>query len=240
MTYTFDPAHMSADLVALSRGASGFFASQSAARLERLAANLRNAVANAKSGGSNRFAWKTDKPIEISESKAWKGDTEDYDPLHASFSLDYSCSYVADSGRIVANGAAIVAICDTGGQLEKVIHFDVEEGGWTEVRDGKPFERSGHPPFHEQTKGAVNDIPRVPSFIVHPIDVLNFAILELHQKHWRKHVTTVEGKSMLRDIPKRQRVRLATALENWTRIVKDEGFHPFVSMQRPFHSPLAL
>jgi hypothetical protein len=242
MSYTFDPDHMFQDLNALARGASRFFAALSAARLERLASDLRNAVASAKAGGSANFGWGTrpDLPIEIATSSCWKGGTGAFARMAAAIRLDYTCTYKPVDARVQIKGVGVLTIHHASGAGQKVVHFDVEEGGWTELKNGVLVDRAGHPPFHSQFYGFVNDIPRMASLIVHPVDVINFAILELHQKRWRDHVATFDAKSQLRYFPPRQRVRLATILESWGRQIRNSDYQALVSMQRPFGAPLAL
>jgi hypothetical protein len=242
MSFTFDPNNMIADLQALSRGASVFFAPQSSMRVSRLASNLRNAVASAKAGGSASFGWRTENelPVQILESKGWKGGTGTFDAMTADVELNYNCRFLPAHSRVQATGVCVITIRDVPGDGKKVVHFDVEDGGWSEIRDGVLSDRAGHPPFHAQFHGLVNDIPRMPSLIVHPIDVINFAILELHQKRWREHVTTFKARSELREFPQRQRARLAAILECWTGVIGNPDFHALVAMQRPFLVPLSL
>lgn len=242
MSFTFDPNHMFQDLWALSRGASTFLRRQSAERLQRLATDLQNAIANAKASGRLDFLWTTqgNAPIQIKESKWWKGDTENFKEIEADIRLDYKCLYIPDAERVQANGATIVTIRDVAGGGVKVVHFDVEIGGWNELSDGRLLNRAGHPPFHAQFHGMVNDIPRMPSLIVHPVDVLSFVILELHQKRWRAHIDTLSGKTQLRLFPPRQRTRLVFTMQSWMAAIERSDFHALVSMQRPFASPLSL
>jgi hypothetical protein len=242
MSFTFNPDHMIQDLTALSKVASRFFVARSQGHVQRLADNLRHGVANAKAGGQASFTWRTDDgaSIQISESKSWKGGTGDYGALVVDVRLDYDCHYNAADGRVQAEGVAAVTIRDVASGKEKVVHFDVEKGGWDEIRDGTRFDRAGHPPFHAQFHGFVNDIPRMPILIVHPIDVITFTILELHQKRWREHIGTYTAKASLRDIPLRQRMRLTAILKSWTEMISDTSVHAIVAMQRPFAAPLAL
>ncbi|UCI07216.1 hypothetical protein [Mesorhizobium sp. B1-1-8] len=242
MSFTFNPDYMAQDLLALARGAADFLAPRSLVRVERLTTNLRNAVANAKAGGQASFAWRTDAdaPIQVRASKSWKGGTDDFDPIAADIRLDYACQFLPATGRVKIKGVAVIVIRDIGGGGEKVVHFDVDEGGWSEVVNGQPVHRAGHPPFHAQFYGVLNDIPRMPSLIVYPVDVINFAILELHQKNWRQHVESFQAKSQLRNFPPRQRERLAAILQCWSGTVCNPDFHPLVAMQRPFGEPLSF
>ncbi len=242
MSFTFDPKEMSDDLVALSRVAGSFFSPQSTYRMERLAKDLSNAAANAKSTGEKEFPWKTvaSEPIQVIESRQWKGGTADFDPLVADITLDYKCTTIGGSARLLAQGVTVMRIKEATGAREKVLHFDAEKGGWTEVHEGKERARAGHPAFHMQFYGWVNDIPRVPSLIVHPVDVLTWAILELHQKKWRDHVVSTSGKSKLRHLPNRQRSRFDVILQSWRQTIKKPDHLAIVAMQTAVSEPLAL
>ncbi|RWP01726.1 hypothetical protein [Mesorhizobium sp.] len=242
MSFTFLPKEMSDDLVALSRVAAPFFSAQSVSRIERLAKDLINAIANAKATGHAEFRWKTaaSEPIQIKESRQWKGGTGDFDPLSADISIDYKCTPSVASDRIHANGVTVIRIKDAGKPEDKVFHFDAESGGWTEMHQGKERARAGHPAFHMQFYGIVNDIPRIPSLIVHPVDVLTWAILELHQKKWRDHIISVSGKSQLRLIPGRQRSRFDQILAGWRQMIFKPDHLAIVAMQSPISEPLTL
>lgn len=233
---------MSEDLIALSRVAAPFFSAQSGDRIERLARDLQNAVANAKATGTAEFYWKTpaSDPIQIKESRQWKGGTADFDPLSADINIDYKCILSEAGDRIFANGVTVIRIKDPDKEQEKVFHFDVEAGGWSEIYQGKERDRAGHPAFHMQFYGIVNDIPRIPSLIVHPVDVLSWAILELHQKKWRDHLTSVTGRSKLRLIPGRQRARFDKILTGWRQLITRPDHLAIVAMQSPLSEPLTL
>lgn len=240
MSFTFIPNEMSDDLVALSRAASPFFSAQSVHTIERLAADLTNAVANCKHTGQTQFQWKTTAPIKIRESRQYKGGTEDFSPLSAELTVEYTCTRRDADERLYAEGVTVMRIKDPDKEEEKVLHFDAEKGGWTEMHEGKERIRSGHPAFHMQFYGLINDIPRVPSLIVHPIDVLTWAILELHQKKWRDHVMSVSNKSKLRLIPKRQRCRFDCILQAWRQTIAKPDYLAIVAMQTKVSEPLLL
>lgn len=242
MSFTFLPAEMSDDLRSLSRVGSPFFAPQTVLRIGRLETDLTNAVANAKAQRQAEFTWRTvpGQPIQIRASRQWKGGTNDFDPLSADINVDYVCKLDPHSDRVVANGVTVIRIRD-GQDKEKVFHFDVEGGGWTEMHMGNERVRAGHPAFHLQFYGLVNDLPRVPTLIVHPVDVLSWAILELHQKKWRDHIQSASVKSQLRLVPTRQRNRMGTILMGWKQMI-DNPAHLLsaVAMQSPISAPLTL
>lgn len=230
------------DLGALARVAAQFLQRNSADRVGKLASDLRNAIANAKSTGNNAFHWKTadDAPIEVKQSSWWKGNSQNFDPVMAKVHVDYLCRYLIDEDRVAVTGSIEVTIVDVGGGGTKVVHFDTEEGGWQQTTpEGILEARAGHPPFHAQFLGVVNDIPRMPSLIVHPIDVICLALVDLHQKRWRDHIETTKGRTDLRLIPGRQKTRLIALLDRWSTVVQSGGL-PIVAMQRRLTNALNL
>lgn len=238
MSFTFLPSEMMQDLVALSRVGSPFLAGQSQFRIERLAADLERALAS----DQKEFSWSTatNEPIRLKESRKWKGGTEDYHPLSADIGVDYKCTRIAESNRLYAEGVTVMRIKDAEGENDKVLHFDAEKGGWTENANGTERKRAGHPAFHMQFYGIVNDLPRVPSLIVHPVDVLTWSILELHQEGWRNHVTTTAGRSQLRHIPTRQRTRFDRILERWRQTTARTDYLAIIALQTKVPEPLPL
>ena len=159
-----------------ARAAKRFLAQSATQRLTQLANDLEIAVANASATESPRFRWRTGErgPIRTTLSRNWKGTTNDFAPIFAEISVDYACTLLPEVGRVcVDEGVTVVRIKQEfdPDPSEKVFHFDAGAGGWEN--------RAGHPPLHFQFHGFVKDVPRLPSLIVHPLDVIDFlAILE--------------------------------------------------------------
>lgn len=233
MSFTFCPNEMAQDLLALADGGGRFLAPQMAGRLERLKTDLKFAIAKAKGDTNKDFKWKTESgsPIVLKKSKNWKGIKDEADELYAGVTVDYKCQWDDATNRVrVKEGVTCVFLHDNEKQV-KSFHFDACDGGWNRS--------AGHPPFHMQIHGDVNDIPRLPSIVVHPIDVLNFAILELHQSHWRDHVDSTEAKQKLRKLPSRQRIRIMKIVDNWAQTLKN-GQNALVLFQQRMPSHLDL
>lgn len=234
---------MREDLRALASASSPYLLGGSVRRIEVLCTDLENAVRKADRDGGGIFDWKTApaSPIEIIPSKVWKGDSEVVAPLRAIMTLDYRCSYDATSKRvIVEEGVTVVKLrTDTfeaaTGHGEKTYHFDAGVGGWSNSAGGG---QAGHPPLHFQFYGAVNDLPRLPSLIVHPVDILNLTILELHQKNWRVHSTKNETKTKLRRVPKRQTDRLIAAADLWKSVFSHNPGIGIISLHHAWRAPL--
>lgn len=235
MSYTFCPNEMVEDLEVMARACPPFLEQRSPRRITTLASSLKNAVANAKATGALDFSWKTenDAPIQTSFSTNWKGNTRNFAPLNASISVEYQCRFIAETGRVVVSeGVTVVTIKKKDGDEEKVFHFDACPGGWNNS--------AGHPPFHMQFYGMVRDIPRLPIIIVHPIDVLSLAVLELHQSDWRKHMSDVVTRSKLRHFPKRQSKRMLAIIARWNTAISTAGDSALVSLQRAMIQPVDL
>ena len=104
----------------------------------------------------------------------------------------------------------------------------------------KPRARAGHPPFHVQFYGMVNDLPRLPCLVVHPVDVIALTILELHQKKWREHAESAKGRSELRLVPRRQRERFDRILTEWKALIARTDFPLAIVALQSAISPLAI
>lgn len=242
MSFSFAAKEMRDDLIALSRVGSDFFENGTVQRIERLAKDLDLAIADAKSKGKDSFSWSTvhDEHLLIKPSTQWKGATGNYGALSAEVKVDYQC-FVREDERLLVEGATVVRILDpTKLEEEKLFHFDVEAGGWHEMVDGVLQGRAGHPALHMQFYGMINDLPRLPSLIVHPVDVISLVLLELHQAKWREHLAHTRTKSLLRKIPGRQRNRLSAIIAGWQQRFDNPDYLPIVAMQTPFREPLAL
>jgi hypothetical protein len=234
MSFTLCYREIEDDTRALSKVAKDFLEGQSAFYLQRFGEDLKNAASNAKKIEKKTFKWKTgtETPIVLKQSRWWKGGgTQLFDPIAAEVRFNYDCEYLAVSDRISVIGAAEVRLIDVGSDSSKIVHYDAERGGWSEETSEGTQERSGHPPFHAQFHGIINDIPRMPSFVVHPVDVICITLLDLHQKRWREHASSTSGRSQLRSIPVRQRTRLTAILNKWTEIMREDHM-PLVAMQR--------
>jgi hypothetical protein len=75
---------------------------------------------------------------------------------------------------------------------------------------------------------------------VHPADVINFVIYELHQSHWREHVTGSQVRTKLRKFPNRQRDRLRIVAQKWADALVDTSDHGLMILQRKIPVPFDL
>lgn len=233
MSFTFSAIEMMQDLQALADGGSKFLAPQMATRIERLSSDLKFAVSKAKGESDKEFKWKTaaGAPVVLKKSKNWKGVKDEADELQAEVTVDYKCIWDETTSRVrVKEGVTCVLIRDSERSV-KSFHFDACDGGWDNS--------AAHPPFHMQIHGHVNDIPRLPSIVVHPVDVLNFTFLELHQSHWRTYVESNDAKQKLRHLPSRQKARLIKIVDDWSKTLKG-GPNALVRLQQRMPASLDL
>lgn len=185
-----------------------------------------------------RFKWPSDKnglgaAVRIRPSKLYKG-VGDHRPMMGQVAFEWMCGpNPADANRLlVYEGYAELTIFDPDNQdATKVVHFDVCQGGYTG--------QAGHPPLHVQFHGTVNDVPRLPMFVTHPLDVLDLAMLELHQSKWREHLAGVKTKSQMRSFPDRQRARILATLNDWAGLLAQPySKHAFIALQEASRTPL--
>ena len=204
---------------------------------DHLAGRLEIAMAAKKT----EFRWGTrvsgiDQPIMTVSSRHWKGQG-DHGPIHASFSFGWECRRpdLKSNRLLVANGATEISFIDvgtTGSSSSTCFHFDLCEGG-SDLG-------SGHPMFHTQFMGAVPDIPRLPSFLVHPVDAMEWALMDCFQVRWRTHIRAAETRSVLGGHATAQHYRVSSTLEHWKQRVDAERSYPLLGFQSRMVSPLDL
>jgi hypothetical protein len=235
MSLRFSGKAMAAELVVLSKVVGKFLDSGSSTRLQVLAKTLVLKTKDAVESGRQQFTWDTtedgaSRPLRTSDSTNYKGTTGNYKPLHAEITFEWTCKVEGPDQLRVSEGAIVVSIL-LGGSDQKTIHFDVCKGGYATG--------SGHPPFLVQFYGVVNDIPRFPMFIVSPVDVIDFVLLELFQQQWRSHLQTAKTRAQLRELPRQQRARSVNLLAKWRTSIEASP-HVFVALQNEMPSPLEI
>lgn len=237
MSVRFSAVEMGRELTVLSTVARGFLESQSASRLETLGRRLILNTTEANKGGDQEFDWDTreagtDVPLRTVASTSYKGLTADHKPLYAEIRFSWRCRAEAGEKVRVREGVVVVSMSRDGSN-SKTIHFDVSKGGHPQG--------SGHPPFHAQFYGCVNDIPRLPFFIVSPVDVIDFILLELFQEKWRAHLNTSKTRTQLRTLPKQQRTRAINVLTNWCNTIRTSSHSQLlVALQAELQVPLEM
>jgi hypothetical protein len=226
--------HMVADLKILSRITKGFLENASQTRLELLATRLESKIAEATRTPRLEFVWSTTDPIRTIPSKCYRGRRTDLSPLRVEITFEWKC-FLDDAATTtvrVNEGASILTIVnEPNDERRKVLHFDVCQGGDTLG--------SGHPPLHLQVYGFINDVPRVPCYLVNPVDVIDFALLEFFQHTW--HLSEARTLTNLRELPRRQKDRFLKTLARWRETVEEpDARHTFIALRRQSRMPLEL
>jgi hypothetical protein len=232
---------MVADLRILARITKGFLENASLARLEQLAKRLESWIAEATGTTLPEFAWSTtnhgeDFPIRTVPSRCYRGRRTNLSPLRVEITFEWKCILDdADTTAVRVNeGASIVTIVnEPDDERRKVLHFDVCPGGDTQG--------SGHPPLHLQVYGLVNDVPRVPCYLVNPVDLIDFTLLEFFQHTWQQHLSEARTLANLRELPRRQKNRFLKTLARWRETVEEpDARHTFIALRRQPRMPLEL
>lgn len=217
--------------------ANGDFFRGGSQPLKDLAQKLKIGVAS----DQLEFTWGTrekgtEKPICSLPSTTWKGHG-DHDPVLLCFSMNWTCLRDQRDGGILHVKEGVTAISFLDGLKEppsklKLVHFDICEGGNTAG--------SGHPSFHTQFHGDMNDIPRLPTFLVHPVDTLEWALMDCFQERWRRHLSSISTKSQLRGHGKVQHGRLQCFLQHWSRLIDCQQDQPLLALQNRMGQPLVM
>jgi hypothetical protein len=214
--------------------AGGFLEKGSTERLKSLAERLRRQFEAAVKNGNSKFRWETlaDENIITAWSKFHKGKDTEHKPLQAEISVRWDCQPIDATEAAVIEGVTVVDLYYDSTK-RKTFHVDVCNGGNV---DG-----SGHPPFHMQFTGPVSDVPRFPSFILSPVDVIDFTILEIFQRQWRMHMEQAKTKTVLRKLPQQQRIRTAKVLARWSELLQLSDHENLVAaIQRPYNIPFVI
>ncbi len=191
---------MRADLTAFGKAAKSFL--RNSQRLGELERQLQNAAAEAKK--SNReVVWSTDigtgGPICTIVSASHRGEKQRGKKMLAELSFKFSgvLDQADDNRLIVRSGGTEVKLSWEDGADVTLYHFDIHP------------DAAGHPVLHVQFSGPISGIPRLHSFFAHPLDVLEFTLMELFQANWRQSRVDARFISELKKFPINQRRRLS-------------------------------
>lgn len=247
-TIAFSAESMRRELKIFSDVAKTFLDAGSVQRfvdLERDLEHRRAKAAKAADAAEKEFSWSTNigaqaQPVRTRPSTNYKGAVSGsaHKPMLAEVSFAWECRLDEDGDRVfVREGWVSVTLCATegdGGAAEKtkVIHYDVCRGG----HGGG----AAHPPIHLQFHGFMNDVPRFPTFLVHPVDVLDFFMHELFQGRWRDHLATAEARSKLRGFPGGQRARVASYFARYGSLIAGAQRGAIPCLQSPLALPMEL
>ncbi|EJN10757.1 hypothetical protein PMI42_05925 [Bradyrhizobium sp. YR681] len=206
MAIVFDVQSLGADLKAFSQAARGFLSNHQ--RLVALEAQLSNAASEAKLG-NRTLEWTTnvgEGPICSLPSSSYRNGPTGTKSLLAEVSFDFRGALDPQSDNrfvVTAGGTNVKLRWNDEGGGEASYHFDIHPG------------QAGHPMMHIQFAGAVKDIPRLHSVLAHPLDVLEFTLMEVFQENWRKSRVTTTFRDRIRKYPANQRRRILRLLETY-------------------------
>ncbi|TBB95935.1 hypothetical protein ELH39_01040 [Rhizobium ruizarguesonis] len=170
----------------LDAGASGRFESRKR-ELQALIRGQQNEIA---------FGLANEKPIVTVNSLEYKGLQDGQaSPVSAEFSFNWSLRRVGATGKFeVRGGGTNVAFKNQNGDVLRQFHFDACRGG-QDAAGGIAH----HPFSHFQYKGdALADLPRIPSLVLTPSDVLEQTLLDLWPKQWHTIAAGSKGKAQLK------------------------------------------
>lgn len=234
MPIVFDVALMQGDLKAFSKASSKFIENNT--RLDELQVQLTTAVTNAKKG-DGRVRWTTnngegDAPIRTIPSKSHRSHGVCAKPLIAEVSFDFGGALCdKDKNRLIVS---------SGGTCIK-LKWDIADKNFTECHFDIHPNKDGHPTLHVQFVGEIKEIPRIPSFFAHPLDILEFTLMEVFQEKWKRARGTVTCKTHLHTYPTNQRTRILSIMEKYTGwLVADESVAPLFSFQKTPDPPFDL
>lgn len=151
-----------------------------------LAARRRVLVTILASDDPNPFDFGVhrDKPLRTQLSREHKGlanEPPGANPVSATLTFNWKLVRQEDPRRFgIRTGGIDVKILNEAGDTLRTFHFDACRGGVDENGG-----IACHPPSHFQYKGAAfADLPRVPSLLFSPVDVLEQVLLDLWPRTW--------------------------------------------------------
>jgi hypothetical protein len=210
LTVVIDIKSMRDDLRAFGRAAKLFI--QNKQRLSELEQQLSNAVSEA-TRGNGVLNWSTDfgegAPIVTELSKNYRNHGQIRKELSAEVSFNFKGTLDAgDHNRfVVQKGGTRVKLKWKGADGESLCHFDIH-----------PHD-DGHPMLHIQFESVINELPRFHSVLAHPLDILEFTLMELFQEKWRQSCSELKFMSEIRKYPVNQRKRIASVLNFYLSLI---------------------
>lgn len=206
MSVALDIQSMRDDLRAFRRAAKSFIKNHQ--RLTELETQLLNAAAEAKAT-DRRLKWSTDVgtggPICTELSDHYRGEEPRTKKMVAEVSFEFSGTLdaVDDNRFVIRSGGTRVRLCWDDGDGETLYHFDIHP------------DAAGHPMLHVQFNGPMSGIPRLHSLFAHPLDILEFTLMEVFQSVWRRSRVEARFVSEIRKFPENQRKRILALFSHY-------------------------
>lgn len=180
-------------------------------RRRQLAALLEN-------DDPNPFDFDLKKPVRTVFSREYKGDGAAAHQARAEVTFKWRLQRVADAAGnfAVQKGGVDVTYQRADGTALRTFHYDVCRGGMDEGGGV-----AHHPFAHFQYKGdPFADLPRLPTLIFTPADVLEQVLLDLWPQAWPRVASTVSSRSGLAKHYAGQRVRLEVCAARFIAVAK--------------------
>ncbi|WP_375157266.1 hypothetical protein [Bradyrhizobium sp. RDT46] len=195
--------------------------------MNELQAQLATAATNAKQG-DRLVHWTTshggdDRPIRTRPSTSYRSHGTYAKPLIAeiSFKLSGTLADDDDNRLIVSSGGTCIKL-----------RWDGENPDCTECHFDIHPNKLGHPTLHTQFVGQVKELPRLVSFFAHPLDILEFVLMEVFQESWRRARAGVTCKAQLHNYPINQRGRLVSVLQTYASwLTAEDEVAPLLTLQ---------
>jgi len=221
MAVTLDVRWMRADLKSFSKAARRFIHNHE--RLDNLEKQLANAVAEAKQG-TRELQWSTDigegGPIRTESSIMYRSnEAARRRKLFAEITFKFAGALDQrdDNKLVIRSGGTRVKLGWDDTQGETLYHFDIHPNA------------PGHPMLHVQFDSFISEAPRLHSILAHPIDILEFTLMEVFQSQWRKHREASRFANDAHKYPSNQRRRILALFGRYMKWV-DSDDPPLISL----------
>lgn len=231
MSVVIDIAAMGGDLESFSKAAKKFISNP--LRLTELKTQLSISAATASKREDRSLRWTTDLgqgPLLSISSRHYRN-KEGATPRELKAELAFNFVGIldeADHNRfIVKSGGTCIRLFWTDSEEGTSYHYDIHPNA------------AGHPMLHIQFDGKIKDVPRLHSFFAHPLDILEFILMEIFQEEWRKVRTGTTFRGQIRKYPEHQQKRFLSLLASY----KDWVTAPaptLISLLNSPHAPLEL
>ena len=165
----------------------------------------------------NTFEFGLQKPIRTIFSKEYKGDRNDAAEMCAEVTFNWRlCRIRTAPKRFEVHGGGVnVKFARPDGSELRHFHYDVCLGGMDE-RGGMAH----HPYAHFQYGRESADLPRLPTLIFTPTDVLEQVLLDLWPRKWPSTAMGIRGKAALARHYKSQQSRIEISAQRFVDVAK--------------------
>lgn len=230
---TTDPERELDSLTTVINQASSWLETISTSRLNSRNGELLAAIRNAK---SQPFYWGTPDPIQTKVSRQYKGENNNAaHGIYAQFSFEWRLQLIPNQKRrfSIIGGGCKVEISSDANVLLRDYHFDTCQGG---IDHGSAH----HPCSHFQyNANGLSDLPRLPSLIVTPTDVLEQVLLDLWPSDWVEKAARSKTKAALNGHYSNQRKRIRLLADQFASAAATASV-PLRGLQSKLTSPLDL